>query len=495
MNEDRTSIRRLGRDTMIYGVGVVLSRAVSFFMLPVYTRFLTPSDYGVLQLLDMTVDIASILFVAGMTAGMGLFYYQSESDAQRGRIVRTAFALEVTLALVAGVTIMVAAPLIWRHGLQGAGSPFLVRLAGANFAMQALASAPLGLLQLRQLSHRVVAISLGKLVGQLSLNIVFIVIFRYGVAGILFSSLIVNTVMGLGLSVWLIHTTDGHPSWEVVRRLRRFGFPYQLSAAGAFILAFGDRFFLQASHGAAAVGLYGLAYQFGFLLYQLSASPLLSAWNPQRLQMLTAPSHIRDARNARGFFYFNLILVTVATGIGVFVRPVIGIMTTAPFHSAAFLVPIILAAYVVGAWMDGVKFGIDVSERTMYFTYANWIGVAVIMVLYALLIPPLGGIGAAVATFVAFTVRFGLVYHWAQRLSPMQYDWPPVLRLVAIGAAAVGTATAAPLTDTVSLSAVGAALIALYSLLVWGLVLQSDDRRLLRRYAFAPREALALFRK
>ena len=58
---DRTSFRRLGRETLLYGLGFFLSRAVSFVMLPVYTRYLSTADYGVLQLLDMTTEVAAIL--------------------------------------------------------------------------------------------------------------------------------------------------------------------------------------------------------------------------------------------------------------------------------------------------------------------------------------------------------------------------------------------------------------------------------------------------
>ena len=52
-----SSIRRLGRDTMVYAIGTVLARTLSLVMLPIYTRNLTPADYGVLQLLEMTVEL------------------------------------------------------------------------------------------------------------------------------------------------------------------------------------------------------------------------------------------------------------------------------------------------------------------------------------------------------------------------------------------------------------------------------------------------------
>ena len=37
----------------IYGIGTVVSQIVAFIMLPIYTRYLTPEDYGVVELLSM----------------------------------------------------------------------------------------------------------------------------------------------------------------------------------------------------------------------------------------------------------------------------------------------------------------------------------------------------------------------------------------------------------------------------------------------------------
>ncbi len=48
-------------------------------MLPVYTRFLTPADYGILQLLSMVTDVAAILFTAGMSSGVQRFFFKAET--------------------------------------------------------------------------------------------------------------------------------------------------------------------------------------------------------------------------------------------------------------------------------------------------------------------------------------------------------------------------------------------------------------------------------
>ena len=48
----------------IYMIGTILKRSVSLIMLPIYTRYLTPADYGVVELLSMLLDFAAIIFSA-----------------------------------------------------------------------------------------------------------------------------------------------------------------------------------------------------------------------------------------------------------------------------------------------------------------------------------------------------------------------------------------------------------------------------------------------
>lgn len=494
MNQDLTSFRRLGRDSLIYTSGSVLSRAVSFLLLPLYTRYLTPGDYGVLQLLDMTLDISFIIFTAGMTAGMSLFYFQATDKQERNDIVRTAFVLEVSLSLVGAVVLFMLAPGVWKVVLRGAGEVLLVRIVAINFVLGILSAVPMMLLQIRQRPQTIITINLMRLGAQVALNVLFLVVLKQGVAGILFTGMIVSGVQGIAAMLWLMKTAPGRARMSIVKRLRKFGVPYQLSAGGSFILSFGDRFFLQASRGVGAVGLYGLAYQFGFLLHQLSTEQVLKAWGPQRLQLLNEPKDIRDKSYNRGFAYFNLVLITVATGIGLFVEPVIRLMTTAPFHGAARLVPIILAAYVAQSWGEATTFGIIVSQKTRYITYTTWIAVIVAVTLYALLIPRYGGMGAAVATLVAFIVRASLLYFWAQRLWNIAYSWKGSLRLAGYGATLVAIAFAIPTIGVAVQLAAGLLLFIVYCVLTWTTVLDTKERALLASVLKMPSTLLLLFR-
>jgi len=427
-------VQRVGKDTVLYGLGTVIARVASVALLPVYTRYLTPANYGLLQLLELAAEVTSILFVAGSRAGMLRFYYRTESGDERKRVVSTAFLLEMALATAGALVLMTLASPVWEYALAGEGTPELVRLAALSFLLSTMHNAPLSYLQAKQRAAAFTGVLIGKLVLQVVFNLLFLVHLEMGVRGMMLSSVIANGTVGLGLGLWLISQTRVRPEWRILRDLRRYGVPYQVTTAGAFILTFGDRFFLQRFQGAAEVGLYALAYQFGFILFQLGASPFLKAWTPERYKRYEASPETRDAETRQGFLFMNLLLLSMATGISVASRPAIGFLTESSYHEAAVLVPVILAAYVLNAWVDAVKFGIDVSERTVYFTYASWIATVSVLIAYALLVPPFGGMGAAVATAIAFAIRFGFTLFWSQRLAPLDYGWARIMRLTLLSA-------------------------------------------------------------
>jgi O-antigen/teichoic acid export membrane protein len=489
----RTSFRTLGSGALLYALSSVLSRAVSFVMLPVYTRYLTPVDYGLIQLLDMTIDIVGMLFTAGITSGLQRFYFKASTEDERRAIVSTTFAFELGMALIGTVLLLGVAPLVWRRGLHGAGSILLVRVAALNFSLAILTRLPQQLLEIRQKASASVVISVSRLICQLTLNIVFVVGLKKGALGILLSTCLTHIIFGLPLCIWLLREVGIAFRRTIIRELRRFGVPYQLAFAGSFIATFGDRFFLQAYHGAAEVGRYGLAYQFGFILAMLTYAPFQSAWLPQRHQLVNASREERDRATARAFFFVNLLMFTGLVGISLFVGLIFRVMTTPPFYAAAGPVPIILAAYVIQSWAYAMGFSIDVREETRYFNYATWICAIVTAIGYFLLIPRWSSYGAAWATLIGFSTRFLLTWYWGQRLFPVHYGWRKPLELAAIAVVVIIAARLMRPETLLAQLAVAITGCSLFGALVWWQVLQASDRELVFRSLRSPRLAFRLF--
>jgi O-antigen/teichoic acid export membrane protein len=435
----RAQERGFARDAVVYAAGIVLARLVSFLMLPIYTRYLSPADYGVLQVLQITIDVTAIALSAGLSSGVMRFYLKAETPAERDAVISSALLLLVALNSVGTLALLAFAAPVARIALTGAGDfgPTLVRIAATSFALEPLLTVPMLYLQVLRRPGWFLIASLAKLVLQLALNILLVVGFGWGPLGVLVGTLLATFVVGGALSVYTLRRTGLRFQREAVRSLRRFGVPYQIATAGTFILTFGDRFFLEHWHGLAAVGIYGLAHQFGFLLASLGPQPDFRAWAPQRLALATEPRPVRDADYARSFLRLNLVQILLAAAIALGIRPVLSVMSAPEFHGAAGLVPPILAAFVFQTWTDAVSLGIEVSEQTRYATFATWLSVLAILALYPILIPPFGGIGAALAMLLAAALRFGCTYHWSQKLWPVSWHWAPNLRLGGYAAACV----------------------------------------------------------
>ena len=471
-----TTFSQLGRNTMLYTLCSLLQRAVSFILLPVYTRYLTPADYGVLQLLDITVDITAILFVSGMTTGLQRYYFAAKDDAERNQVVSTTFLLEFGLATIATIALFLAAPLATHIGLREPQHVMYVRIAALNFLLSVLLSVPLLLLQTQKRAGVYLLASLGKLALQVTLNLTFLVGLGYGVVGMLYSGLLVNAIVGLILATWLIRSVGLHFNTPMFRKLRSFGVPYQISTAGSFILVFGDRFFLGHNRSISEVGLYGLAYQFGFLLSSLVEGPFCRAWNPIRFQQSGLPKDERDGLYNQGLRILGVVLTLVATGIVLFTPALIRLATTAEFHPAAALVPVLIGAYVVQCYTMVVSFGIDVSTQTRYYSYATWVSSVLIIILYLLLIPTFGGFGAAWATLLAFVARFALTYYFAQQVWPIAYRWGSSLQALAIGITVTLVAAMLPTMPLITELVVCSLLFWAGVMAIWTFVLQPSDR-------------------
>lgn len=455
----------------------MVQRAASFVLLPLYTHRLSPADYGVLQMLQVTLDVAAIALSAGTLAGVLRFFFKTDDEASRRSVFTTALWLLVVFNGLAALLLVAFAPWLAEPIIGTPNGAHLLRLQAACFAAEPLGQVALLQLQARGRAGVYSTLSVVRLALQIALNVFFLVVLERGVEGVLLGTLITNVVMGVGLASWQVATTGWRPDLAIAKNLLRFGLPYRATTAGAFVLTFADRYFLKARHDLTEVGLYGLAYQFGFLLIYASSAPFLQAWNPQRFALSTRPRAERDAAYDDGSRWFAIVVVSAALGLCVFARPILSLMAAATYAGAARLVPIIVAAYVLQAFTDAAELGIQISERTQYATLATWAAVVVVLIGYVVLIPPLGGLGAALATLAAFAVRLGFTWHFAQRLWPIRLRLAPMARLVALAVVAAGVVEASRPESTRDAILFGSTIYVLFCLAVLFAVVSRAERR------------------
>lgn len=457
---------------------------ISFLALPLYTHFLTPADYGAIELVELTIDVLSIVAGSRLLSGVFWLYSRCEDSHQQRRVISTATILITTGYAVVAVAVILGAPSVAALVLGKRSYVNLVRLGAVASVIGAPLMVWLVYLRLRQRFRTALAVQATKTGLQLSLNILLLAVFHLGANGMMLSTAIASMVITSAIGVRILPEVGFAYSRTTAKELYRFGLPLMVTQGATLLLTFGDRPFLRLATDLSSIGRYTFAYQFAFLLANLTQAPFDFAWQPHRFE--TARRDDRDQIFSRVFVYMSLVVFALATAMCVVIRPVLHLMTTPGFFGAAAFVPILSLAIVFQTLTSIQDTGVLVAERTKLIAYANWIAAGVALVAYAVLIPRYAGTGAAVATVIAYAVRYVLTYAFSQRVWLIRYNWPPVIRLTIISLATVLCSYVAPTRGIARTILWDLSLLTVYGLALWfGGVLSVEDRGRARLYAAA----------
>jgi O-antigen/teichoic acid export membrane protein len=428
-------LKTLGRHTLVYTAGIAVGKLASFIMLPVYTHYLTPSDYGVLELLGMTIDVIGMITGAGIVAGVFKFFHDADTPGEKKLVISTAaigVAVAATLTTCIGVFL---APQLTHVVFGSEANLQYMRLYFVLYFLQNFEQVPLALLRAENRAFLFVTINTIKLVTVLSLNILFVVYMRLGIYGVLASSIITTALMVLIGTWYLVRRVGIGFSRDMFAQMLRFGAPMIPWWVGNFILVFSDRYFLNYYRATSTVGIYSLAYKFAFLLHTLAFAPFSTIWDAQRFEV--AKRSDGPEIFARVFLYVNLVLAIAGLGLSLFVRDFLTVMSAPAFHPAFRLVPILIAAQIAFTWGAYWSLGIYLSGKTHVLARGAGILIIVTLALNYLLIPRFGIFGAALATLAAYVIRFLWIYYSAQRSYHVEYPWKEMAKLYGIVAMVV----------------------------------------------------------
>ena len=471
-----SGLKSVGRHAIWYAIGQVLGKAVAFLMLPIYTRYLTPADYGVAALIEMTLDVVAIVAGAQVAAGIFRFYHKADTEGEKKAVVATTLTTLLISYTAFSVAVFFTAAPLSTLVFDSPEHADLIQLAAGSFLLQSLIVVAMAFGRVQDRSRLVVGMNMTKLLLSVGFNLLFVVALRMGVKGVFISTLASNAIVALIYGTWTVRHVGFGIRPDILRSLIRYGVPLIGVQAATFTMTFSDRYFLQAAGDETMVGLYNLAYQFGFLLLMLGFVPIEMVWGPRRFQVARGPNPSQAL--AKVFRLVCVSVFTIGVGIALFVGDLLRVMSTPPFHPAAEVVPVILVAYVFHGWAMLHDIGVLITERTEYLTIANWVAAAVAVAAFAVLIPQYHAMGAAIGAILAFGTRWGLTYFYSQRLWHVDYEWMPIIRLAVVAVAVSVTSALLPDTGIIASIAIHLALFAVYCGLLWVMpILTAEEKQ------------------
>jgi len=418
-------IKHLLTHSAIYGTMNILAKGVGFIMIPIYTHYIPPADYGVYELLDLVVMVVGIFLGAGIVNAVARFYFLYDTEKERNNVVSSAiYCLCGILALCIPIVCFFA-PELSILIFDTSQYSFLLRLVFISFAFNSILEIPLSYIRFVEKPILFASVSLARLSIQLGLNIYFVVYQHLGIIGIVYSGFIASMLFSLFLVFSLLArvgwTCKLHLAWEMIK----FGSPLILSNIGMFIIHFADRFYLKKYTSLTDVGIYSLGYKMGFLITYLIGQPFGMVWNYWRYTLIEQ----EDGERMYGkiFLLFSSLLFFGWLGLSLFSRELITVMADPKYYEAYKVVPVVALAYVFRGIAEFFK-GMFFIEKATAMMSGLTAGVALCaLLLYTFLIPKWGISGAAYSTLLIFFLLSTIYYIIIEHIRNIDYNMKSVL--------------------------------------------------------------------
>jgi len=386
-------------NSLIYTLSTIISKAIPFFLLPIFTSYLSKKDYGTLGL------IASIYAIVNIYVGLrpSLFLIVKGPQLDKDEISKYIFNIFIvsiyTFLLVILVLLMVGYYFfnnleLYIFVIIG----FLALFSVFNEILETI-------FQIEKKAYYYGIYQLSKTLLGTGLALLFIISFNMGWKGKYFADIIVVLSFSIFSILYLNNQNYITKQYDTIKQIEliKYLFPLSFHVLGLVMMSSIDRIFLSNMLGLESVGLYSVAYTIGALV-GIIHDALLKVWSPEfykRIKNANSEMKIKLLK----FQYLYIIGSFLIFGIFVLVAPYIfDLMINSKFHEAYNIVPIIAL---------GLTFE---SLRKLFISYHYNLGkntrIAIMTlsagminaILNYYLIPIYGMYGAAYATLLAYII-------------------------------------------------------------------------------------------
>jgi O-antigen/teichoic acid export membrane protein len=428
-------LKSLFRDSILYTLSTVLTRGISFILLPIYTQALTTEEFGLLDYFIAMGAIASIVITLEIFQGLARYIPESLDDEKKKRDYASTcmwFVLGAYTAML--ILVLTFSSQLSTLLLDTPQKANLLALAGWSYWVSGVLNIFHGQLrwELRAAMSAVLAFLSALLI--MAFSVAFVVWFEWGVRGALLAQ-VFGGLLALIPSIYLTRSSFGFRFHaKSLRRMLAFSMPLIPSSLAVVSALFSDRIVIKELMSLSDVGIYAVGQKVAMVV-TLSLIGFRSALSP-----LIYANHAKDSTPkdiAKIFHVFCFAALAMTLCISAIAREVVALISPKQFHDAASVVTLLIFS-VLFANMNIFAPGLDISRKTGIISLIN-ISVAIItLVLNYLLIPLFGIVGAAVSSLLGFSSGF-LVYMYAsQRFYPVPHNWSELHKLFAIVLIGIG---------------------------------------------------------
>lgn len=423
-------IKRLGKETLIYGTSTVLARLLNFCLVPFYTYYLQPTQYGAIATVFAAIALLSVVFLFGLDQS----YLRFASEAtDKHKVFRQCFYGVLANALVLGGLLYVFAPQVslW-WGLGENFGPF--RLAAAILFLDVLNMIAFTKLRLERRAWYFAGVRAFSIVINVVLNVVFLAVLHRGPNSILWANIGASLASLLVLApVWGSELKGHNPfafDWNLQKEMARFAWPFVPAGVASLLVSVIDKPILVHLVGTEQVGIYQANFKIGVFM-MLLVSMFDQAWRP----FFLAHANDSDAKDtfSKVFSFFFALGSWFVLGISFLMPDIITGHLFGNFHligpnywGGLKIIPLIVTGYFFYGLYINFMVAPVLTKKTRVLMWITLLGAAVSITTNLTLVPHIGILGAGWAVALSYAAMAGALFAFTQKVYPIAYEYKKI---------------------------------------------------------------------
>jgi O-antigen/teichoic acid export membrane protein len=417
----KVALIRLAKGSFIYGIGSMLQRFMGLLLLPLFTRALSPQDYGVVALVSLIGVALGGVFNLGTGNSMGLLYYRETNISKRPSIIWTNVLLLMLNCSFWYSIVFLSAPLLSTLVFQSDRYADLIRLALLGSAFSTISEPWLSYLRMEENARHYVVITLVSSLLSIGLSIWFVLVQDIGVEGVVLAG---TMTQGIMLAVgWLIvgRNLPFNIDSRLFRPLIKIGFPSIFGLFAFLFIDYADRQMIARMVSLDALGVYAVGYSFGMVM-SIAMGAFATAWAPFFMSYRNKPDEARVIfSKVLTYYLIGFGLLTVLSFFAA--KPAVYLLTASKYHEAHLVVGLVAAAYMLKGCYLIVLPGVYFAEKLHKQVIIEWAAAVINIGLNLWLIPIFGIVGAALATLFSYLSLPICAWLVARHYLVVDYDW------------------------------------------------------------------------
>ncbi len=408
--------------SLIYGVSNILSRTVTFFLLPLYLAYLSASDYGILEISNTFFSLLFVILLLNIDSGLFKLFYDKTNQFTQEEKVGTVFSFYLIYGLIVSLILILISPFISNILYGNKSFIYITNLVIISAFLQGIVQLYLALYRMKEkpLNYCIFNVMLTIILALL--NILFVVYFKKSFVGIREAS-----VIGIGFIAFILFSLNRIKIYFnklVLKKVLNLCLPLAGSGLASWVFNLTDRYMIRVLYNQSSalkeVGVYGLSAKYASIVQFILVFPFMMAWS----NLMFTYQH---EKNAKEIYAKVLDLLIVASMfiylfISMFSKQILNVLTdNVEFSTAYTVIPFLALSYIIYAFYMVFTVGVTLMEKTKFMMYSDIIAAVFNIFLNFLLIPNYGFLGASISTLVSINIRTGLLYIFSQRCYHIPY--------------------------------------------------------------------------